>query len=129
MRPLKKKRKVEVKFLKKVPLHPRYRSARKTRESNDKKVKISTVYTEITKQVPQHPRDRLAEEVNEWKSKLNEPVDEILLTNVIPQYLRERLRRRIMELNGKISFMKKVPQHPRDRPSQKVKELIKNRVI
>lgn len=98
---------------------------RKTRESNDTKVKISTVYIEITKQVPQHPHDRLAEEVNEWKSKLNEAVDEILLTNVIPQYLRQRLRRRRIELNAKISFMNKIPQHPRDRPSQKVKELIK----
>ena len=65
MRPLKKKKKVEVKFFKKVPLHPRYRLVRKTRESNDTKVKISTVYIEIIKQVPQHPRDRLAEEVNE----------------------------------------------------------------
>ena len=56
---------------------------------------------------------------------MNEAVDEILLTNVIPQYLRERLRRRRTELNAKISFMNKIPQHPRDRPSQKVKELIK----
>ena len=51
MRPLKKKKKPEVYFLRKVALHPRLRLARKTRELNETKVKITTDDVVTTKKI------------------------------------------------------------------------------
>lgn len=87
LRPLKKKEKLEVKFIKTVPLHPRDRVARKTKESNDIKVKKSSDNIKITKVTPQHLRDRLVRIIIE----LNKAADKILLTKVTPHHLRDRL--------------------------------------
>ena len=50
MRPLRKKKKPESNFLRKLPLHPRNRLARKTREFSKTKVKITADDVVITKE-------------------------------------------------------------------------------
>ena len=76
MNPLKKKKKVEVNFLKKVRLHWRNRLARKTRELNETKVKITADDIVITTKISQHLCNQLAQKVKQ----LNVTANEILLT-------------------------------------------------
>ena len=118
-RPLKKKKKLEVKFLKKGSLNPCDRLEAKIRDLNETKVKILADYIEITKQVPQHLCDRLSRKVKQS----NEVVDKILVTKVISQHPCSTFRRKVKELNNKVSLIKKLSQHPIDRLARKVKEL------
>ena len=76
MNPLKKKKKVEVNFLKKVRLHWRNRLARKTRELKETKVKITADDIVITTKISQHLCNQLAQKVKQ----LNVTANEILLT-------------------------------------------------
>lgn len=64
METLDKKKKLEVKFLKKVPIHPHDRMVRKTKELNDIKVKISSDDLKITKVTLKNLRDRIAKNQN-----------------------------------------------------------------
>ena len=90
--------------MKKIPVHPRDRVARKTRD----KVKF-------VKQVPIHPRDRLARKTR----------DEVKFVKQVPLHRCERLKRKIKlenyaHLNKKgknedITFTKQVPLHPHER--------------
>ena len=105
----------------KVTLHQGNKLARKAKELNDIKVKISSDDVKITKVTPQHLRDRLAQKIKE----LNKVTDEILLTKVTPQHPRDRLARKVKELDkatDEILLTKKTPQHSRDRLTRKVKE-------
>ena len=99
MSPLKKKKKLEVNFPRKVLLHRRNRLARKTRELNETKVKITADEIVMTKKISQHLCNHLAQKVKQ----LNETANEILLTKMIPQHPRDRLIK-VKELNDEFSL-------------------------
>ena len=89
----------DVAFLKKIPVHPRDRLARKTRDE-----------VKFVKQVPLHSRERLKRKIKlENYAHLNKKSknEDITFIKQVPLHLRERLKR-LDKINKKVDLVNEI---------------------
>ena len=106
----------DLRFLKKVPAHPRLRLRRNLRNQN----RLNDNDVEITKVRPSHPRDRL--------QRITKNRSDVQITKVRPSHPRDRLQRLTKNRSAKISLDKNVLKDlPYFNTQIKVNEADKNR--